>query len=53
MLGEDYRGMSRRLTECPLFRWSCGLEELAVVRVPGKSTLQDYATGCPPKRCAR
>jgi hypothetical protein len=43
LLGEDYRGMSRRLAECPLFRWFCGLEELAAVRVPGKSTLQDYA----------
>lgn len=29
LLGEDYRGMSRRLAECPLFRWFCGLEELA------------------------
>ena len=42
LLGEDYRGLSRRLAECPLFRWFCGLEELAAVRVPGKSTLQDY-----------
>ena len=46
-LGEDYRGMSRRLAECPLFRWFCGLEELAAVRVPGKSTLQDYAHWLP------
>ncbi|MCU0784702.1 MAG: hypothetical protein MUF81_11795 [Verrucomicrobia bacterium] len=45
--GEDYRGLSRRLTECPLFRWFCGLEELAAVRVPGKSTLQDYAHWLP------
>ena len=48
LLGEDYRGMSRRLAECPLFRWFCGLEELAAVRVPGKSTLQDYAHWLPP-----
>jgi len=47
LLGEDYRGMSRRLAECPLFRWFCGLEELAAVRVPGKSTLQDYAHWLP------
>jgi hypothetical protein len=39
--------MSRRLAECPLFRWFCGLEELAAVRVPGKSTLQDYAHWLP------
>ena len=49
-LGEDYRGMSRRLAECPLFRWFCGLEELAAVRVPGKSTLQDYAHWLPAER---
>jgi hypothetical protein len=47
LLGEDYRGMSRRLAECPLFRWFCGMEELAAVRVPGKSTLQDYAHWLP------
>ncbi len=39
--------MSRRLAECPLFRWFCGLEELVAVRVPGKSTLQDYAHWLP------
>jgi hypothetical protein len=44
LLGEDYRGMSRRLAECALFRWFCGMEELAAVRVPGKSTLQDYGS---------
>jgi hypothetical protein len=49
LLGEDYRGMSRRLAECPLFRWFCGMEELAAVRVPGKSTLQDYAHWLPPE----
>ena len=47
LLREEYRGMSRRLAECPLFRWFCGLEELAAVRVPGKSTLQDYAHWLP------
>jgi hypothetical protein len=49
LLGEDYRGLSRRLAECPLFRWFCGLEALAAVRVPGKSTLQDYAHWLPPE----
>jgi hypothetical protein len=47
LLGEDYRGLSRRLAEFPLFRWFCGLEELAAVRVPGKSTLQVYAHWLP------
>lgn len=47
LLREDYRGLSRRLAECPLFRWFCGLEELAAVRVPGKSLLQDYAHWLP------
>lgn len=47
LLGENYRGMSRRLAECPLFRWFCGLEQLAAVRVPGKSLLQDYAHWLP------
>lgn len=47
LLGEDFRAMSRRLAECPLFRWFCGMEELAAVRVPGKSTLQDYAHWLP------
>ena len=47
LLGEDYREMSRRLAQCPLFRWFCGLEELAVVRVPGKSLLQEYAHWLP------
>lgn len=47
LLGEDFRALSRRLAECPLFRWFCGLEELAAVRVPGKSTLQDYAHWLP------
>jgi hypothetical protein len=47
LLGEDYRGLNRRLAGCPLFRWFCGLEELAAVRVPGKSTLRDYAHWLP------
>lgn len=43
LLDEDYRGMSRRLAECPLFRWFCRIETLGPIRVPGKSTLQEYA----------
>ena len=47
ILGEDYREMSVRLAQCGLFRWFCKLPELEMVRVPGKSTLQEYATWLP------
>lgn len=42
ILGEGFRGMSRRLAECPLFQWFCGLDQLDVVRVPAKTTLHRY-----------
>ena len=42
ILGEGYRGMSRRLAECQLFQWFCGLERLEVVRVPGKTQVARY-----------
>jgi len=47
ILEEDYRGMSVRLAQCELFRWFCKLPELEAVRVPGKSTLQEYANWLP------
>jgi hypothetical protein len=47
ILGEDYREMSVRLAQCGLFRWFCKLPELEAVRVPGKSTLQEYANWLP------
>ena len=47
LIGEDYREMSVRLAQCELFRWFCRLPELEVVRVPGKSTLQEYANILP------
>jgi IS5 family transposase len=43
LLNESYRGLSRRLAECPLFRWFCDMDEL-IAEVPAKSTLQRYAT---------
>ena len=43
LLGEDFRGMSRRLAECPLFQWFCRIDALDGVKVPGKSVLQTYA----------
>ncbi len=47
LLGCSYRALSRRLAECALFRVFSQIEELAVVRVPGKSTLQEYAHWLP------
>lgn len=42
ILGEDTRGMSRRLAECPLFQWFCGVDRLGDIRVPSKSQLDRY-----------
>jgi hypothetical protein len=42
ILGEDLRGMSRRLAECPLFQWFCGVDRLEEVRVPSKSQLDRF-----------
>jgi IS5 family transposase len=47
ILGGSYREMSRRLAECALFQWFCGLDAIGGVRVPAKSTLQDYAHWLP------
>jgi hypothetical protein len=43
LLGEDFREMSCRLAQCPLFQWFCQIDALDVVKVPGKSVLQVYA----------
>jgi len=47
MLGEKFRGLSRRLAECALFREFCRIGELERVKVPGKSALQRYALWLP------
>jgi hypothetical protein len=47
VLGEGYRGMSRRLAECPLFRCFADLEVIGEVRVPSKSQLQRYSQWLP------
>lgn len=47
LLSGSYREISRRLAECPLFRWFCRLGEFETIQVPGKSTLQDYAHWLP------
>ena len=47
LLGEDLRGMSRRLAECALFQWFCGVDRLEQVRVPSKSQLGRYFNWLP------
>ena len=42
-----YREMSKDLAMSPLYRWFCGVDDFDVIRVPGKSTLQDYAHWLP------
>lgn len=50
LLGEDLRGMSRRLAECALFQWFCGVDRLEEVRAPSKSQLGRYLTWLPRKQ---
>ena len=47
LVGGSYRQISKSLAMSPLYRWFCGLEEFAVIRVPGKSTVRDYAHWLP------
>lgn len=50
LLGGSYRELSVRLAHSPLYRWFCGCEDFALIRVPGKSTLNDYAHWLPAER---
>ena len=43
MLGDSYRDLSMRLAQSELLQWFCGIDNFEEVRVPSKSTLQDYA----------
>ncbi len=43
----SYREISKALAMSPLYRWFCGCEQFAVIQVPGKSTLRDYAHWLP------
>ena len=47
LVGASYREMSKALAMSPLYRWFCDLEEFSLIRVPGKSTLRDYAHWLP------
>ena len=47
LLRVGYRKMSKGLALTPLYRWFCGCEDFGAVKVPGKSTLRDYAHWLP------
>ena len=50
LVGDSYRGYSRRLADSPLLQRFCGLSRLDVVRVPGKSALERYGKLVPMAR---
>lgn len=52
-VGESYRELSASLAHSALYRWFCGLEDFEKVRVPGKSTLRDYAHWLPEEKMRR
>jgi hypothetical protein len=47
LVGGSYREISKGLAMSPLYRWFCGSEQFAVIQVPGKSTVRDYAHWLP------
>lgn len=47
LVGGGYRKMSKALAMTPLYRRFCGMDQFGVIRVPGKSVLQDYAHWLP------
>ena len=47
LLGEGFRDFAVHLAESPLLQWFCGVDQLDVVQVPAKSSLQRYATWLP------
>jgi gas vesicle protein len=47
LMGESFRGFSARLADSPVLQKFCLLDTLGVIQVPGKSTLQRYATWLP------
>ena len=47
VVGSSYRQMSKTLAMSALYRWFCRMDDFEVVRVPGKSTLRDYAHWLP------
>lgn len=49
-LGMSYREVSKALAMSPLYRWFCRTRDFEAVKVPGKSTLQDYAHWLPQEK---
>jgi hypothetical protein len=47
VVGGSYRQMSKLFAMSPLYRWFGGMKDFEAVRVPGKSTLRDYAHWLP------
>lgn len=47
LVGGSYREISKMLAMSPLYRWFCRCEDFEEIRVPGKSTLADYAKWLP------
>ena len=47
LLGRAYRELSTQLAHSPTYRWFCGCEDFEVIKVPGKSTLAEYAHWLP------
>src|SRR5258708_38831043 len=43
MLGVSFRDLSMQLAQSELLQWFCRIDNFGVVRVPSKSTLQEYA----------
>jgi hypothetical protein len=42
LLGDDLRGMAVSLAESALLQWFCRINEIDVIKIPAKSTLQRY-----------
>ncbi len=42
LLGDDLRGMAVSLAESTLLQWFCRINEIDVIKIPSKSTLQRY-----------
>jgi hypothetical protein len=49
LLGDDLRGMAVSLAESVLLQWFCRIDEIDVIKVPAKSTLQRYENTVTPQ----